>query len=207
MDSRLNLIFQKYCLHLFPAQREFANYRQLDQYVDLFLKSWKICKNRDGNSFRCFYAKTNRIYQYKGFQSDNKSYRTKKLKDQIKCPFVIRWSCPGVKDKSLAPIFRKVYVTQCNPVHSCGLCKESFRIAMRMSKIPNKYDLKSLSSVLKMTKIDPCLPARHLRSLLETCLPDTIHLDSEFLKCFRKRCQLYHATHSEVLALNNSDAA
>ena len=180
IDSKLQSLFQQYCSHLFPVHREFANYRQLDQYVDLFLKSWKIRKNRDGNSFKCFYAQSHRVYTSKSYMPNNKRYRTKQLKDQIRCPFFIRWSCPGVKDKSLAPIFRKVYIIQCNPVHRCGLCKESFRIAMRMSKSKDKYDIKSLSNVLRMTKIDPCLPARHLRSLLQTCLPDTVHLDSDF---------------------------
>ena len=42
IDSKLQSLFQQYCSHLFPVHREFANYRQLDQYVDLFLKSWKI---------------------------------------------------------------------------------------------------------------------------------------------------------------------
>ena len=54
-DFSPNSLFEDKCKNLFPIGRMFCNYLQLDQYVTLFLKSWKIMKNRDGNSFRCFY--------------------------------------------------------------------------------------------------------------------------------------------------------
>ena len=205
-DKFLNDTFMKFCTHLFPLRRQFTNYRQLEQYLNLFLKSWKIRKNREGYSFKCFYAKSNRNYLAKERFGIRKQTSIKKLKSQIQCPFIIRWSCPGVKDKSLAPIFRKIFITHCNPRHTCGLCKESFRIATKMSKSGNKYDVNSLSNVLKMTKIDPCLPARHLRSLLETCLPSSISIDHDFLSNFRKRCQLYHAKNCNVSLLTTADA-
>ena len=44
------------CLNLFSIGREFANYRQLEQYIKLFLEGWKISKHRDGNTFKCFYS-------------------------------------------------------------------------------------------------------------------------------------------------------
>ena len=75
-----------------------------------------------------------------------------------------------------------------------------------MSKSVTKFDLSSLSSVLRMTKIDPCLPARHLRSLLETCLPSSIYIDAKFLYNFRRRCQLYHTRDSNVRVLNTNEA-
>ena len=53
-DKFLNNTFTKYCNHIFPLKREFANYRELEQYLNLFLNSWKIRKNRDGFSFKCF---------------------------------------------------------------------------------------------------------------------------------------------------------
>ena len=186
IDNDLKTKFTEYCSHIFPIGREFANYRQLDQYLSLFLKSWKIRKNRDGFSFKCFYANNHRVYTPKNSFAARKKCTIRKLKTQINCPFVIRWSCPGIKDKSQAPIFRKVYITQCNPNHNCGICVESFRIAMRMSKSSGKFDLNTLSNVLRVTKIDPFLPAKHLRSLLETCIPSSIYIDSKFLSNFRR---------------------
>ena len=53
-----NQSFESMCKYTFPPGRQFANYRQLDQYLTLFLEKWKCVKHREGNSFRCFYAKS-----------------------------------------------------------------------------------------------------------------------------------------------------
>ena len=44
-DFSPNSLFETKCNNLFPIGRKFCNYLQLDQYVTLFLKSWKIMKN------------------------------------------------------------------------------------------------------------------------------------------------------------------
>jgi hypothetical protein len=89
-DKFLNDTFMKFCKHIFPLRRQFANYRQLEQYLNLFLKSWKIRKNREGYSFKCFYAKSNRNYLMKERFGIRKETSIKKLKSQIQCPFIIR---------------------------------------------------------------------------------------------------------------------
>ena len=50
--------FEYTCIHIFLSGRKFANYKQLDQYVTVFLESWNSLKYIDGNSFCCFYAKS-----------------------------------------------------------------------------------------------------------------------------------------------------
>ena len=55
-ESGPNREFESMCKHMFPRGRKFANYRQLDQYITVFLTNWKCIKRREGNSFRCFYA-------------------------------------------------------------------------------------------------------------------------------------------------------
>ena len=64
--------FAEKCNSLFPLGRKFVNYRQLDEYVTQFLHSWKIAKNRNGYSFRCFYAESKRKSESKIF-SDTKN--------------------------------------------------------------------------------------------------------------------------------------
>ena len=59
------VIFEKHVTKLFKSGRIFANYRQLDQYLTMFLESWSILKNRDGMAFRCSYAPINRTYPIK----------------------------------------------------------------------------------------------------------------------------------------------
>ena len=55
-------------------------------------------------------------------------------------------------------------------------------------------------------KIDPHLPAKHLRSLLVGSLSPDTDISAHFLCNFRKRCQLYHATHPNELAISLDDA-
>ena len=196
--------FESMCKHLFPSGRKFANYRQLDQYVTVFLESWKCVKHIDGNSFRCFYAKpyvkkkiTTNLLNPKKTVSNAITER----RSRIDCPFLVRFSCPGIKDKSVHPIFRQVNITKCNPKHSCGLSTSSYRAASRLSKSQSKFDYKALNSVVNVMKIDPHLPARHLRSLLVGCLPPETDISSDYISNFRKRCQLYHASHPDALEL------
>ena len=56
----------------------------------------------------------------------------------IDCPFRILWSISGVKDKSVPTIFRKFFITKCNPTHNYGMSFESFMNASRMSKATKK---------------------------------------------------------------------
>ena len=50
------VIFEGHCNRLFPKNRKFVNYRQLDQYLELFLQPWSIKKHRSGFSFICSYG-------------------------------------------------------------------------------------------------------------------------------------------------------
>ena len=125
--------FTNNCIKLFPVGREFANYRQLEQFVNLFLEGWKISKHRDGNTFKCFYSapkkkKKNDIMFEEKFENSKMS-----LKESIKCPFVIRFSIPGIKKRLRPPIFHKVKITYVNAEHTCNFCVQSFRVAKRMS--------------------------------------------------------------------------
>ena len=67
----------KYCNHIFPLKREFANYRQLEQYLNLLLKELEIRKNREGFSFKYFYANSNRNYALKDSYGIHKETSTK----------------------------------------------------------------------------------------------------------------------------------
>ena len=103
----------------------------------------------------------------------------------IDCPFIIRWSIPGVKNKSLPTIFRQVTITECDPTHNCGMSFESFRNDTCMSKCSRKFDIKILNGVVNMMKIDPHLPPKRMRSLLNGCVPKHIVLDAAYLRNFR----------------------
>ena len=80
-------------------------------------------------------------------------------------------------------------------------------MAIRLYKISNKVDYEALNSVANVMKIDPHLPARHLRSLLVGCVPHETNISTAYLSNFRRRCQLYHSSHSDALELYFEDAS
>ena len=120
------------------------------------------------------------------------------MKSVIKCPFVIRFSILGIKKKNKAAIFHTVNVTHVNPNHKCTLSNISFRTATRISKSPNKIDLNALKVVIECMKVDPHLPALHLRPLLRACIPLNTDISTAYLSRFRRRCQLYLASEKDV---------
>ena len=63
-----------------------------------------------------------------------------------------------------------------------------------------------LTGVVNMMKIDPHLPCRHIRSLLNGCVPKHVVLDAVYIRNFRRRCQLYHAANPNSISLNNDNA-
>ena len=63
-----------------------------------------------------------------------------------------------------------------------------------------------LNGVVNMMKIDPHLPSRHMRSLLNGCVPKHIVFDAKYLLNFRRRCQLYHAANPNSISINNNNA-
>ena len=173
----------------------FCNYLQLDQYVTLFLKSWKIMKNRYGNSFRCFYSQNKKRRRNTDIIFGKTSCLNKtSVKDQVKCPFIIRFSIPGIKNKKRPTIFYEVRITQVVATHTCQLSHLAFKVAKRISTSTKKIDLNALNTALKCLRLDPHLPAIHLRPLLGSCLPLDTCLSKDFIKNFRRRCQLHVAS-------------
>ena len=120
----------------------------------------------------------------------------------MKCPFIMQCSCPGVEDKSLFPIFRKVHITQCNPRRICTQCSSAFRIAGNMFKSTMQVNLKLSSNVLQIIEFNSFISAGHPRPILQECIPEYINIPAGFIKNFRRRYQLYHATHGDVFSLN-----
>ena len=87
--------------------------------------------HRYRNSSQYFYTASKRRSESKIFPN-TKRKKVSMIKMSIACPFLIRFSIPGIKKKMLPPIFREVKITQVVPHHTCGLCNQSFRAANRM---------------------------------------------------------------------------
>ena len=57
--SKTNASFESRCMSLFSVGRQVANYKQLELYLTLFLKSWIIFKAGEGKSYNFLYSATN----------------------------------------------------------------------------------------------------------------------------------------------------
>ena len=79
--------FEEKCLRLFPIGRRFANYRQLGQYIETFLRSWSIMKYRDGNSYKYFYSEGRKKNIHNMFTTDSDPNK-QSVKSLIKCDSV-----------------------------------------------------------------------------------------------------------------------
>ena len=88
--------FEEKCLRLFPIGRRFVTYRQLEQCIETFLRSWSIMKHRDGNSYKCFYSEGGKKKIHNMFTTDSDPNK-QSVKSLIKCPFVVRFSILGIK--------------------------------------------------------------------------------------------------------------
>ena len=193
LPTKTTASFETKCHSLFPLGRQFANYKQLEQYVTLFCKSWSVLKHREGNSFKCFYAPSTKKKKVTDFLFQESSTSKKSMKDIVQCPFIIRFSIPGVKNKSLPSIFYTVKITHVNANHTCKLSSYSFRTAKRISTSAQKIDINALKVVLHCLKLDPHLPSLHLRPLLASCLPLDTDLSKTLIKTIRRRCMLHLA--------------
>ena len=87
------------------------------------------------------------------------------------------------------------------------ICCKSYNVAKRKSTSIKKIELSALSVVIQCIKVNPHLPSNHLRSLLASCLPLETNLSSDYVKNFRRRCNLYIASNvsNEELDLSTSN--
>ena len=170
----------------------------------MFLESWKICRHRAGCSFRCFYSPSKKKKKtVELFSAPHKNNKTS-IKEQVQCPFTIRFSIPGIKNKKRPTIFYEVNITEVNATHKCKLSPYSFRVAKRSSTSTKKIEINALNVVVQYLKLDPHLPAIDLRPLLASCLPVDTNLTAEFMKNFRRRCHLYLASNDNPQDMNIS---
>ena len=83
--------FEKHARKIFPSDRIFANYKQLDQYLTEYLSTWSNLKHRNGNCYRCSYSPSGRVYTGSETCAKNRN-KSKLLKNAIKCPFKITFN-------------------------------------------------------------------------------------------------------------------
>ena len=158
----------------------------------MFGKLWNFLPCIQSKSIRCHYSKTTR--KTKKQHDDQSKRRTPgdSMKDQIQCPFEIRFShIHYVKKCRQKPIFYKVKITHINAIHECSLSKDFFTKAGRVTRGKSKYNIPQLSTVIDIMRNDPNIDARNLRTLLKDVIPSDLNLDAKFICNFRSRVALH----------------
>ena len=127
------------------------------------------------------------------------------LKQQIKCPFYIKWSFINKSRRSKkTDIMHRVVITGIDSTHTCQLSNAFFHKASRSTTRTNKFDLKKMDAVVNLLKNTPNLSPISLRPLLHDCLPTYILTTGKFIGNFRNRVALFHAKNTDLVKRNIS---
>ena len=200
--------FHEKCTKMFPINRVFMNYIQLDQAAKYFLDGWNCKKVHVGKSFRCAYSETMK----KAFVSKCDASKRRKteasVKTQYQCPFIIRYSFLGYNRKNIKPSsFYKVKITECNTAHTCELSNQFFQHALDISAGQSKIELSRLNTLLTVLKTDPSTSANALRPLITDSLSfNGTPIDATFIRNFRQRVAYYHAKNPNHVDVTLEDA-
>ena len=197
--------FERKCQRLFPTGRVFLNSVQLVQVSNMFLSSWYVKKVHNQCKIRCAYSHNGRKRKEITNRGVKKRHVAASMKNQIKCPFEIRYSPMRIKGKICT--ISKVKITKCVSKHSCQMSTAAYRTAIGVAKGHPKIDLENLTAALSILKIHPRLEAQQLRPLLVNAVPKMTLISSKFMDNFRKRAALYHAQnpHTTNISLSLED--
>lgn len=120
---------------MFPVERKFASWKQLQQSLVMFSRPWGFNASHTNSKFICSFGKKapDKSYVSKGIRKRGPS-----AKDLIECPFEIRYAtCNYTKVARLEkiPSLRyQVKITFADYTHTCGLSPATRQLALRMSR-------------------------------------------------------------------------
>lgn len=181
---RNNDSFSNKCSKLFFAGRVFASRKQLDQVSEMFLKAWCCRKIHTSKSIRCFYNKQS---YNKRLQHKNEPKRShSSLKEVVCCPFKIQYSYIKKCLKKMPNSYYQIKLTKVISGHTCGLDRESFRIAEGKSgcTLP---DLRGLSMLIDYIRENPNVSNSSLKPLIRKYVPFYQDLNSAKVNNFIAR--------------------
>lgn len=120
---------------LFPLERKFASWKQLQQALTMLSRPWGFNSSHTTSKLICSFGKktSDTSYVSKGLRKRGPS-----AKDLIQCPFEIRYAYCGygrvARFEKLPSLRYQVKITGADYNHTCGLSPASRQLALRMSK-------------------------------------------------------------------------
>jgi hypothetical protein len=182
-NARNKDVLEQYCGILFPKGRMFASRQQLFQAAKIFSAPGAYQTVHVNHQFMCSYGK-------------DKSRKNKgtTLKDDIKCPFTIRYTIVGYnkrEEKAHLPALQFMCkITSTNYAHTCPCTPVSHRVAQTVShkNIPSAEALKQVIHLMHET---PTIDSKVLRKHLASCLPGYQELSAKKLAHFLHSLRRY----------------
>ena len=116
-----------------------------------------------------------------------------KMKDNIKCGFVINYTCI----KHFRPWNKKIYyrirLTSFNFDNNHELSNVLKKKVSDSSRKTSSSDVKTLNSVLAVLKYKPKYEGTDLRNMIRNVVPHSTKTDAQYLNNLRRRAAIYHA--------------
>lgn len=120
---------------MFPVERKFASWKQLQQSIVMFSRPWGFNASHTNSKFICSFGKKapDKSYVSKGIRKRGPS-----AKDLIECPFEIRYATVGftkvARLEKIPSLRYQVKITFADYDHTCGLSPATRQLALRMSR-------------------------------------------------------------------------
>ena len=180
---------------VFPPQRKFYNFYQLQQAVQRYAGHWGFEVSIRGKYIQCC-SKQRAGKQYKSQVSPSKQRKTIPSHKECDCPFRIQISTLRQSHSSMpealhnhvsCPVrvgHKSVYDHDCQPGMDLQIISRQAagRMTVPLEKVSSLVDLVSKGHV----------PTRTIRSILRPYFPDYVHLSSTTIHNFKMKAKLYN---------------
>ena len=101
-----------------------------------------------------------------------------KIKDNIKCGFVINYACIKHKRPLIKNIYYRVHLTSFNFEHNHELSNVLKKKVSDSSRKTSSSDVKVLNSVLAVLKYNPKHESTELRNMIRNVVPHSTKIDA-----------------------------
>ena len=116
-----------------------------------------------------------------------------KMKDNIKCGFIINYTCIKNFRPRNKNIYYRVHLTSFNFEHNHELSNVLKKKVSDFSKKMSSRSMKVLNSVLAVLQYNPKYESTELRNMIRNVVPHSTKIDAQYLNNLRWRVAMYHA--------------
>jgi hypothetical protein len=183
------------CEILFEKGRIFRNVYELDQFAKRLASKWYFHVVRQSFSLACHYKPRLTPHKYNQVSPGRQRKVKQSLKALVQCPWEIKFSPIGPRDKEKLASEIPVKITNGNFVHTCKPGIQSQAEAIKKSGAAFDFSTKkaALSQIVDMLE-SGAVPPSTLRALIRKHVPSNVPISATDLHNFRTRALAYSLT-------------